>query len=246
MSCLERKQNILRLLSLSQSERPSMTIREIADTLFYSESSVRRDVRELEARGLVNHLWGGVTLSAGKGGIVPVILRDDEHSEKKERIAREAAELVRDGDTIILDSSSTVRRMLQYLTERRGICIITNNSRVFDVELPKSFRLCCTGGSYHPENHNFLGASAEAYLRTVRADVLFFSSQGLNEAGEISDVSEEETSIRRVMLSRAERKFFLCDSSKIGVTRRFVLCTVSDIDGVISDAPERVPKIIKE
>lgn len=52
MSRLERQQNILRLLSLSLSERPSMTVNEIAKTLFYSESSVRRDVRELEARGL--------------------------------------------------------------------------------------------------------------------------------------------------------------------------------------------------
>lgn len=182
-------------------------------------------------------------LASGQGGVVPVVLRDDEHSEKKERIAREAAELVRDGDTIMLDSSSTVRRMLRYLTDRRDLCIITNNSRVFETDLPKSFSLCSTGGSYRPENHNFCGASAEAYLRTVRADILFFSSQGLSEAGEISDVSEEETSLRKVMLSRATRRIFLCDSSKIGITRRFVLCTLADIDGVISDAPERIPKV---
>lgn len=118
----------------------------------------------------------------GRGGIVPLRLREDEHAEKKERIAREAAALVRDGDTVILDASSTVRRMLPYLTERRDLRLITNNRRIFEAELPGSFRLFCTGGSYNRENHDFCGAAAEAYLRAVRADVVFFSSQGLNAA----------------------------------------------------------------
>ena len=99
MSQMNRQQSILRLLE----GHASMTVREISEALFYSESSVRRDVRELESRGLVTHQWGGVMLASGRGGIVPLRLREDEHAEKKERIAREAAALVRDGDTVILD-----------------------------------------------------------------------------------------------------------------------------------------------
>ena len=236
MSQMNRQQSILRLLE----GHASMTVREISEALFYSESSVRRDVRELETRGLVTHQWGGVMLASGRGGIVPLRLREDEHAEKKERIAREAAALVRDGDTVILDASSTVRRMLPYLTERRDLRLITNNRRIFEAELPGSFRLFCTGGSYNRENHDFCGAAAEAYLRAVRADVVFFSSQGLNAAGDISDVSEEETSLRRVMLSVSARKIFLCDSSKLGVTRQFVLCNLRDIDRVLCDTPKRI------
>lgn len=236
MSQMNRQQSILRLLE----GHASMTVREISEALFYSESSVRRDVRELESRGLVTHQWGGVMLASGRGGIVPLRLREDEHAEKKERIAREAAALVRDGDTVILDASSTVRRMLPYLTERRDLRLITNNRRIFEAELPGAFRLFCTGGSYNRENHDFCGAAAEAYLRAVRADVVFFSSQGLNAAGDISDVSEEETSLRRVMLSVSARKIFLCDSSKLGVTRQFVLCNLLDIDRVLCDTPERI------
>lgn len=239
MSQLERQQNILRQLG----GRASMTVRELAAALFYSESSVRRDVRELEARGLVTHMWGGVMLASGRASVIPVSLREGEHSEVKERIAQDAAALVRDGDTLLLDSSSTVRRMLPHLAGHRDLRIISNNRRVFEEDYPKSFRLYCTGGTYHPENHNFLGAAAEDYLRTVRADFLFFSSQGLSEGGEISDVSEEETALRRVMLTRAARRVFLCDSSKIGVARQFVLCTLNDVDEIISDAPERIAGI---
>lgn len=244
MNRSERQQNILRFLA--EADYASVTVKKIADTLFYSESSVRRDVRGLEQQGLVRHAWGSVTLSSGRDGIVPARLREDEHSDKKRKIAERAAAFVHDGDTVIMDSSSTVRRMLPYLAEKRGLRIITNNLRLFEEELPKGFRLYCTGGSFRPENHNFCGAAAETYLRTVRADSVFFSSQGLNENGEISDISEEETALRRVMLSVAEKKYFLCDSSKIGITRQFVLCTVDDVDGVIGDDPIRIAGITKK
>lgn len=87
MSQLERQQSILRLLS----GRASMTVREISAALFFSESSVRRDVRELEARGLVTHLWGGVMLTSHRGSVIPVSVRESENSAAKERIAKEAA-----------------------------------------------------------------------------------------------------------------------------------------------------------
>lgn len=239
MSQLERQQQILRLLEA----HPSLTVREISGTLFYSESSVRRDVRELEARGLVTHRWGGVMLTSDSTGVVPVTLREEENSAVKERLARDAAARARDGDTLLLDSSSTVRRMLPYLAERRDLRLITNNRRVFEMDLPKSFRLFCTGGAYHPENHNFYGPAAEDYLRSVRVDLLFFSSQGLSADGEISDASEEETALRRVMLTRAQKRIFLCDSSKLGVSRQFVLCSLDAVDEILCDAPERVEAI---
>ena len=65
--------------------------------------------------------------------------------------------------------------------------------------------------------------------------IFFFSSQGISEDGEISDSSEEETSLRRVMLERSKQKYFLCDSSKIGVKKLFTVCRESDLDGIICD-----------
>lgn len=242
MSRLERQQRILQMLN----ERPSVSVRELSETLFFSEASVRRDIRELEERRLVTHLYGGVMLTRNLNSIIPLNVRENDHSEGKERIAKEAAESVRDGDTVLMDASSTVRRMIGYLAGKKDLRIVTNNQKIFEEPLPKSFRLFCTGGSYHPDNHNFYGPAAEAYLRTVQADVAFFSSQGVSERGEISDVSEEETSFRRVMLSRAKRKVFLCDASKIGVRKPFVLCRLSDVDAVICDSPERMEQLRRE
>lgn len=241
MSRLERQQRILQLLS----ERQSMTVKEISDTLFFSESSVRRDVREMAERGLVTHLWGGVMLTGRRSAVVPVSLRDSDHAQRKERIAKAAAARVRDGDTLLLDASSTARRIVGYLQDKKDLRIVTNNQRLFNETMPASFRLFCTGGSFRRENHNFCGPAAEAYLKQIHADLLFFSSQGLSDMGEINDVSEEETSLRRVMLTRAKKRIFLCDSSKLGISHQFVLCSVREVDEIICDEQEAIAALLE-
>ena len=86
------------------------------------------------------------------------------------------------------------------------------------------------------EIDGFVGAAAENYIRNTYADILFFSSQAISNDGEISDVSEEETSLRRIMLDRAKVKIFLCDSSKIGQKKTFTLCTKDNVNEIICDA----------
>ena len=79
-------------------------------------------------------------------------------------------------------------------------------------------------------------------IRNVYADFLFFSSQGISLSGEISDFSEEETELRKLMLTRATRSFFLCDQSKIGQSYLFRLCNSQDVDGILCDGelPESI------
>ena len=72
--------------------------------------------------------------------------------------------------------------------------------------------------------------------KCMHADFMFFSSQGLNYDGSITDFSESETELRIAMLERADRKYFICDNSKIGKTFLFDVCRTDDIDGVICNA----------
>ena len=229
----ERLQKILEYLELKRSA----TVRELADALYVSEASVRRDIASLESKGFVNKIYGGVILSKYRNEVVPVNLRDGEHSGVKDELARRAAQMIKSGDTVIIDASSTARRIVKYLGSVRDAKIITNNLRIFGECQNPHIKLYCTGGTYSQSNHALIGPAAENYLRSVSADLLFFSSQGVTEDGMISDVSEEESSLRRVMLERADKKFFLCDSSKIGVRKTFTLCHADSLDGVICDKP---------
>lgn len=226
MSIDKRREQILLLLQ----NHGVLSIRELSAQVYASEASVRRDVIALEQEGVVRRVYGGVLLSACENAVIPLSVRDGEHSAQKERLARRAAELVCDGDTLFLDASSTVRRMIRHLASRRNLTIITNNHRLFEELDGLNARLMCTGGEYLSENHAFAGPSAEAFVRGVWADKLFFSSQGVSDDGEISDHSEAETSLRRVMLNRSRQHICLMDDSKIGLRCRFRLCAKDEID----------------
>ena len=227
----DRQQRIIEILERKQSA----TIKELSEALFSSEASIRRDIQTLEAQGYVKKIYGGVILSKYQNGVVPVNLRDSDNSGVKDELAKRAAELIKDGDTVIMDASSTVRRIVKHLGHLNNVKIITNNLRIFSECQNADIKLYCTGGAYSSENHAFIGPAAENYLRSISADVLFFSSQGLDENGTISDASEEESALRQVMIKRSKRKYFLCDSSKLGVRKTFTLCEKDDITSVICD-----------
>ena len=227
----DRQQKILEYLEKKQSA----TVKELSDILFSSEASIRRDVETLEGQGYVKKIYGGVILSKYQNGVIPVNLRDSDHSGVKDELAKRAAELIKDGDTVIMDASSTVRRIIKHIGHLHDVKIITNNLRIFSECGNTDAKLYCTGGTYSTHNHAFVGPAAENYLKNISADLLFFSSQGITEDGVISDASEEESSLRRVMIDHAKRQYFLCDSSKIGVQKMFTLCEKDRITEVICD-----------
>ena len=233
MISYERQQALLGYLR----EKHFATIKELSGQIWASESSVRRDIDQLEKKGYVNKIYGGVVLAEYRNSIVPVGLRDSQNSAVKEALAKKAAKLVFDGATLILDGSSTVRRILNYLDGYLELTIITNNQRIFNECTNQDIKLYCTGGYFLNQSNIFVGSAAENFIRGISADLLFFSGQALSDDGEISDVSEEETSLRKVMLARSKKKIFLCDSSKLGMVKTFTICTKDDVDQILCDKP---------
>ena len=215
------------LLAILEQEH-SASIRGLAARLYASEASIRRDVLALEKDGLVRRVYGGVFFSS--------MMSFRYLAAAKEALARRAAAMVGDDETLFLDASSTVRRMVRHLHGRRGLTIITNNQRIFDELGDCEARVYCTGGEYSRENHVFTGPAAERFVRGVTADWLFFSSQGISEDGEVSDYSEAETSLRRAMIERSRRRVCLMDASKLGRRCAFALCTREEIDVLLCDA----------
>ena len=232
---IERQEQILDLLS----QTPALRIGQIAAALYTSEATVRRDVAILEQKGLLRRVYGGVTL---KKEDMPLELRSQEHAAAKEEIARMAAALIKDGQTVFLDSSSTAQHLLPYLTRFRDLTVVTNSHRAVEVLATAKLRLICTGGDLITRNMAFVGRVAEATLENLCPDIAFISSQGVDERGEITDASEEETALRRVALRRAVRTVFLCDGSKVGKRFFHRLGMLSEMDEIIVD--ETFPKAL--
>ncbi|MBQ9132553.1 MAG: DeoR/GlpR transcriptional regulator [Clostridia bacterium] len=229
----ERQNQILQQLE----QNPSISIRKLATTLYASEATIRRDLRELEDRGLIRRVYGGAILTQSLGLNAPLYIRNQDKSDIKDKIAQEAAGLIRNGDTLLLDASSTTQHLIKYLPAFRDLTVITNCMTILEKLSNTKINLICTGGKYIPNNAVFIGHQTQEMLRNIYADILFFSSQGISENGDISDSCEEETALRRVMLQRARKRVFLCHSDKLGRQCLYHVCNGRELDAVICDKP---------
>ena len=232
---IERQEQIMELLGNTSALR----IGQIAAALYISEATVRRDVAAMEHKGLLRRVYGGVTL---KKEDMPMDLRRQEHAAAKEEIALQASKLIADGQTVFLDSSSTAQHLLPHLSRFHDLTVITNSHRAVEVLATSKLRLICTGGDLITRNMAFVGRTAEETLEKLCPEIAFFSSQGVGEDGEITDASEGETALRRVVMRRALRSVFLCDSSKVGKKYLHRLGTLAEMDHVITDKafPQRL------
>lgn len=230
----ERQKNILQFLEQHQTS----SVKELAKELYVSEASVRRDLEELARNGLVERVYGGVVLAKYKNDVIPVELREQSHAAGKNQVAARAAELIRNGDTVLMDASTTAFRICRYLQGKKNLKIITNNLRICGALAGNGeIKVYCTGGAYSPRNDCFLGAYAEQFLDTVYGDIAFFSAQAINRQGQITDVDETENAIKRKMIRRAKRSVFLCDGSKWDITGPFQICTREQVDEILCDIP---------
>ena len=227
----ERQQAVLDFLK----SHHTATIHALAKHLYTSEASIRRDIAALEAAGLVVKVYGGVVLPEHKNEVVPVELRESANSAAKEVIAQEAAKLIRDGDTVFFDSSSTVRRICKHIKNRKHLKIITNNLRICQELKETDITVYLTGGEYYKKLDCFLGSYAERFIASMNATSVFFSCKGLSQDGLLTDVSETEIAIRQAMLAHAENRYLLCDSSKVGQKYAFTLCHANELTEVLCD-----------
>ena len=231
----ERMDAILRILQ----EKKHVTVHYLAEHVYASEVTLRRDLRKMEELGLIVRSYGGVTLRVTENVSVPLVIREQNLSPVKNRIAEEAVKLIGDGDTVFMDGSSTVLCMVNYLKERQNMTVITNSLKAATQLCEKRIPVYCTGGLLVPEALVCVGNYSNNMLESVTADCMFFSSQGLSSEGKVCDFSENETYQRRLMLRHANRKYFLCDSSKLGKSFLFTVCDISALDKVICDVDVR-------
>ena len=228
---LERLELILNHLR----EKQTASVRTLAARLYVSEATVRRDLNELERRGLVRRLHGGVMLVEGAIHELPLVMREQQHVDAKQRIAQQAVRYLHDGQTLFLDASSTVMSIVRHLEGFRDLTVITNGQHTARQLSMLSHKVYCTGGLLLHNSFAYIGEYAIEFVRRFNADICFFSSRGISEDGRITDAHGEETQVRKAMMEQSRMRIFLCDHSKVGPVYSYNLCHVSQIDHWISD-----------
>lgn len=235
----EREQQILNLLKQAGG---FVSVKTLCDTLFASESSVRRDLKALEDRGLVKRSYGGASPTVAHSHIVTFNHRARRNADAKRVIAQKAVTLIEDGDIVFLDQSSTAFYLANELVDRSSITVVTNNIEIMMLLSDTRVRVISSGGSLSDANRNCLvGGEAQKTFENIYADWLFFSAKALSDDGAVTDCDPEEIAVRHAMLKNARKTVLLCDSTKFGERAVFKQCDLRDIDVLVceGDADDR-------
>lgn len=232
MLALERQNEILAVLKREKS----VSVPALSRRFFTCESTIRRDLQKLEQCCLVKRTYGGAVLLEGLNTEIPFSVREHEQAEEKSRIGRLAAGLVRDGDSLILDSSSTAFQILKYLNGRENLVILTNGIRTaMAAGQELHCQVYCTGGALRENSSSIVGDAAVRFIQEHSAQKLFFSSRTLSGECEAMDASEEEAVLRRAMIARAESVYLLCDHTKMGKNALHRICGPERFTALITD-----------
>ena len=229
----EREMEIITIL---EGTNGFVTVKRLCDMLFASESSIRRDLKSLEARGLIKRSYGGATLKTNNSSIVTFNNRTRQNIRAKQMIAAKAAAMIKDGDIVFLDQSSTSFYLANELVNRKSLTVVTNNIEIMMRLSNSAVKIISSGGYLSDENRNCLiGGDAQATFGKVFANVMFFSVKAISEDGTVTDCLREEIIVREAMFKNAEKKVLLCDSSKFGERAAYKQCDLADVDCLISE-----------
>ncbi len=231
---LERREHILSILK----EKQAVTVDELCARLYSSGATIRRDLQILENSGQLRRTHGGAVFLDGNAKDFPLQMREAENMTAKDIIAERALPLIRSGQTIFMDASSTVCQLAARLTRFRNLRVITNGLKTADILAGiEGITVYCTGGRMRENAKSFVGVQAMEAASRFNADLAFFSCRGIHPESGITDSTEEEADLKRVYIRQSSKAFLLCDSSKLGKQYFSRLGGLDIVDGILSDIP---------
>jgi DeoR family fructose operon transcriptional repressor len=199
-------------------KQPGLRVLELARALDVSEGTVRNDLNALEYEGKLKRVHGGAVLNNQDQFQNNLFVRRyNQNVAAKLAIAREAALLVMDGDSILLDASSTVYYFARALSERQGLRVVTNGFEVAR-ELAKnpSHNVILIGGVVNNDSSSVTGLLSERIIEDLHIQKAFLSCSGFSLERGMTEVHMAEAQLKRKIIESTQELFALVDSSKFG------------------------------
>ncbi len=209
---------------------------DLARELTVSEVTVRQDLDLLEKQGLLNRTHGGAILTSKRGFERSFQIEETAFKEEKARIGKAAAEMVSDGETIILDVGTTVTEIARNLQLCKGVTVITNalNIAMLLEEIPE-ITVLVTGGTLRAKQHSLVNPYAQFILERVQVDLAFIGSNGIEADHGVTNSNIVEAEMKSLFIKTARRRVLVADSGKIGNVALAKVADVNEIDLLITD-----------
>lgn len=207
-------------------------VEDLAVHFGVSPSTIRRDLNALSADGLLRRVRGGGSLEADR---IPFRDVATHHSDEKAGVAARAADLVADGDVVLVDIGTTTALLAERLRGRR-ITVITASLAVIDALRDDDVvELIVLGGALRKNYYSMVGALTEQALAQIRADVCFLGTSGVRADGSIADTTGMEVPVKRAMIASSERVVVLADRGKFPGTGLLGVCGPEDISVIVTN-----------
>jgi DeoR/GlpR family transcriptional regulator of sugar metabolism len=228
---IERRRKIMEKLTQDRK----VYVSDLSKYFQVTEETVRRDLEKLENQDLLRRSYGGAVLNEHTSEDLSFIKRTTINSDDKERIAEKASDLISDGDTIMVDSSTTCLALLQHLKQKKDLTIITNSIRLVNDFVNSPFTMISSGGILRSHSFALTGTAACATLRKYYVDLAIISCKGIDREKGLMESNEEESEIKQIMIGQAKKSILLADHSKFGKTAFIKTCDFSTLSGVVTD-----------
>ncbi|HEY9595704.1 MAG TPA: DeoR/GlpR family DNA-binding transcription regulator, partial [Spirochaetia bacterium] len=231
----ERKQKILEHIA----DKRKATVVELCEQFKVSSATIRNDLRDLEAAGLLVRTHGGAMVRSKTGLETDMLSRGIENLEAKRKVAELAIGLIDDGDTVVLDTGTTILELARLLDRRRDITVVTNDLAIgLLLEEMESVKIVFVGGVVRKRFHCTVTTdlSSRELLSGLTVDKAFMgvNSFSLEKGASTPDLGHAE--MKKRMMSIAAKVVLLFDASKLGRNSFARFATLEDIDTVVTDA----------
>lgn len=217
---------------LRQKQLASVT--ELAQRFHVTPATIRRDLEALEEQGCLKRFFGGVEYILPQNEYVQYQIDRPDTLAAKTAIAKRAAQMIKNGDMVFLNSSSTTQFILDHMDNLQA-GVITNNPRAIDNTVPEYVDLILTGGEIYGNKQSLVGEFAQDTIRKVVASICFLGVSGISEAG-TTNSTVQEVAVNRCMIAQtAGPKVVVADGTKIGVRQYFMDFSLDMITHLITD-----------
>jgi DeoR/GlpR family transcriptional regulator of sugar metabolism len=226
----------------SLSVRGSASLAELAQRLGVSEMTVRRDLDELQRRGLVRRVRGGAVALEQPG--TGFAARAGWQSKTKDRLGRAVAAQIPSGSTVLLDAGTTTVHVAAHLVARAPLTIAVLSLQVAQrlADQP-GIRLLVLGGESRPGEHSLVGPLTASTLRRLSFDHFVMSIGGVNAEQGFTEFALDDAAVKQVGLEQSAHTVVVADATKLGVRALARVAGLDAADGFVTDASARDPRI---
>lgn len=233
MLAIVRRQQIVDIIK----ENKKVLVQDLAFKFKVTEETIRRDLEKLEEQSILKRTYGGAVLNEGTDVEMHVNIREVMNKEGKSKIANAIVEEIHDGDTIMLDSSSTAFYVAKSLKEKnKRITIITNALKVIlELQNNKNIKIISSGGVYRDYTKSFIGKFSEDSIKNYFVNKTIFCCKGLDLKRGVMDSNEEEAQIKNCMIKSSNEVFLLVDFEKFDKSSFVKITDFNKIDYVYTD-----------